>query len=144
MNTIRTYWKPILGVLLIFILGWLAGVISTVIVAKHRMLAMLHAGPMGIAQMIEKRMDRNLSLDTTQQQQVHEALMDNVRQRMQLQSQIQPQIKALNQETLQKIDTVLNADQKARFHKNLEELRARLGPNGFAPGETPDLPAAGK
>jgi hypothetical protein len=122
-------WKAFLGIILIFVFGWLAGALCTSLMVGHRALALLQRGPDGVEEVLERRMTHNLGLDATQKQQVHEFLMENLKQRKELQKTIQPQIQALNRQTRQQVMTVLNPDQKQRFQENIDRLRKRLGAN---------------
>jgi hypothetical protein len=120
-------WQAVLGAILIFVFGWLAGALFTSLVIGHKAIALLQKGPEGIEEVLERRMTHNLALDPTQKQQVHEFFMENLKQRKVLQKTIQPQVQALNRQTVQQITTVLRPDQKERFQENIEKLRNRLG-----------------
>lgn len=136
----KKYWKAILGVILIFILGWVSGVITTSLTFRHKVLAVLQGGPAAIAQVFEKRMTRNLGLDDVQKQKVHDAFVKNLNQRMELQKTIQPQVLTLNQQTLSEINTVLKPDQQKKFLENINQFRRRFGKNPLNP--VPETPAA--
>jgi hypothetical protein len=53
---------------------------------------------------------------------------------MELQKQVQPQVKAVNRQTLQEIDALLTPDQQQRFHDNLVLFKEHFGRNPFSVG----------
>lgn len=140
-------WKAILGVLLVFILGWLAGALCSGLYFRHRVLAIVQGGPEAVAQVLEKRMTRNLDLNDTQRQQVHSFILQNLQQRKQLQSQIQPEVQMANRQTLSQINSILTPDQRVVLHANLIEFRQRFGKSPFNPnaevgnGQPPPIPS---
>jgi hypothetical protein len=122
-------WKAVLGVVLIFILGWLAGTLSASLFIRSKILEVVHRSPEETADMLDRRMTRNLDLDQDQRARIHEAFLANVRGRRQLQTQIQPQIRILNRQTLDAIDSVLKPDQRLQFQENLALFKNRFGKN---------------
>ena len=138
-----TTWKAAIGVILIFVLGWFGGVVTTMIIAHHKALALAQHGPEAIAIMLERQTTHNLGLNADQKKQLHDLIMDNVRQRTELQKQVQPQVRAVNHQTLQEINALLTPDQQQRFHDNLVLFKDRFGHNPFnvGPDEKPAPPA---
>jgi hypothetical protein len=141
-------WKAVIGIVLVFILGWFGGALTTIIIARHKALAIAQHGPEAIAIMLERQTTRNLGLNDDQKKQLHALMMDNVKQRLELQKQIQPQVRSINQQTLQQIDALLTPDQQEHFRENLVLFKDRFGRNPFNVGpegsgaphaETPSL-----
>lgn len=128
-----THWKAILGIMLVFIFGCFFGALATSAFFYHRTTQLLQRGPEGVADILERRMTRNLGLDANQRQQIHACFMNNVTQRRALQVQIQPQIQMLNRETLQQINAVLRPDQQEQLRQNLIQFRQRFGKSPFNP-----------
>jgi hypothetical protein len=127
-------WKAALGVILIFILGWFGGALTTLIIEHHRMLVVIQHDPEPLAKMLERQTTRNLGLSEDQTKQLHALFVENLRERLDLQKQIQPQVKAVNGQTLQQIDALLSPDQQKRFHDNLVRFKQRFGRNPFNVG----------
>lgn len=125
-------WKVALGVVLIFLLGWISGVICASIVIHHRVIAAFTHGPEGLADAVQRPLARGLDLDADQRQKFHDALAAYFRDRLALQKQLQPQIAALNQQALQQFNAFLNHDQQQRFQQNVDRLRQRTGRTVFA------------
>jgi hypothetical protein len=127
-------WKAALGIILIFILGWLGGALTTIAIVRHKALVIEQDSPEALAIVLERRTTRNLDLTEDQKTRLHALFVENIRQRMELQKQIQPQVKAVNRETMQELDTVLTPDQQQRFHDNLILFKDRFGRNPFNVG----------
>jgi hypothetical protein len=140
-------WKAVAGVILIFILGWGGGALTTLVIARHKALALIQMtqhNPEALAIVLERQTTRNLSLTDDQKTHLHALFVENLSQRMELQKQVQPQVKAVNRQTLQEIDALLTPDQQQRFHDNLVLFKARFGRNPFNVGaeDKPAQPAA--
>ena len=84
--------------------------------------------------MLERQTTRNLGLDADKKRQLYAVFLQNVRQRLELQKQIQPQVHATNAQTLQQVDALLTADQQQKFRDNLILFKARFGRNPFNVG----------
>jgi sensor histidine kinase YesM len=119
-------WKAVLGVSLIFVLGFVAGIFCTSIVVWHKAALMLRHPAVALSNAIERRLTAGLNLDPNQKQQIHGYFQENLQQRRELQKQIQPQVQALNQQTYMEINSVLRPDQVQTFQKNVEEFRKRM------------------
>jgi len=122
----NTYWKAVLGVILIFALGVTSGVVGSSIFAQRKMAAFLQRPGLTLMNAMEKRLTRNLDLDADQKQLIHEYFMDNLRQHKQLQALIQPQVRQLNHTTVQQIRAALRPDQQVLFDQNLKDLHNRF------------------
>jgi hypothetical protein len=133
-------WKVVVGVILIFLFGWLCGAICTSISIKHRVIQAIKGGPEGLANAVQRPLERGLNLSDEQQLKFHQALVAYFRQRSALQKQIQPQVEALNQQSIQEVDAFLKSEQQVRLSLNLEKLRADTGRKVLDGGKTP-LPA---
>jgi hypothetical protein len=136
-----TTWKAALGVILVFILGWVGGVVTTLVIAKHKAL-LLQRNPEAIAIVLERQTTRGLGLNDDQKTRLHALFVENVQQRMELQKQVQPQVRAVNRQTLQAIDAILTPDEQQRFHDNLVLFKDRFGRNPFNTGSEDHSPPA--
>lgn len=137
-----SHWKAVLGVILIFVLGFTAGAVCASIYAHRKLTAFLqHPGAVAEAA-LEKRLTRHLDLDENQKQQIHAYFMENLQQRKDLNKQIQPQTRMVNQQTFQAIIATLHPDQQERFRQNIEEFRNRFG-KVAASSDLESFPATG-
>ena len=126
-------WKAIAGVTVIFILGCVIGVLGTLVAVKHKALAP-QRNPEALAIVLERQTTRNLGLDPDKKKQLHGVFVQYIRQRLELQKQIQPQVRAVNAQALQAIDGLLSVDQQQKFHDNLLTFKTRFGRNPFNVG----------
>jgi hypothetical protein len=133
-------WKAALGVIVIFILGWFGGALTTLIIAHRKMMVLATGNTQAITMLLERQTSRGLKLDEGQKAKLHDLLLENVRHRKELQKQIQPQVWTLNRQTLQAINGVLTADQEQKFQDNLLLFKAHFGRNPLNTG--PDEGAA--
>lgn len=133
----NTTWKAVLGIILIFVFGFASGVVCSSIFVHRKMVDFLQHPGVAAAAVLEKRLTRNLDLDSNQKQQIHDLFTQNLEQRQQMQKQVQPQVRMLNRQTFMQINAVLHPDQREKFHENLAQLRKRF--NQAAPNaETED------
>jgi hypothetical protein len=123
--------KAVTGIFLVFFLGAVAGGLLSSIFFAHRAAAFLQRGGVAYVELLERRTTHGLGLDPGQKEQVHRLLMMNLAERQRLQLQIQPQIQALNKETMRQIRTVLRPDQEEGFRKNLREFHRLYGRPGL-------------
>jgi hypothetical protein len=133
LTSMNPTWKAIAGVTVIFILGCVIGVLGTLVAVKHKALA-VQRNPEALAIVLERQTTRNLGLDADKKQQLHGVFLQYIRQRLELQRQIQPQVRALNAQTLQQIDGQLTSDQQQKFRENLTLFKTRFGRNPFNTG----------
>lgn len=127
-------WKAAAGVILIFILGWFGGALTTLVIARHKALALIQRNPEALAIVLERQTTRNLGLNDDQKTHLHALFVENLQQRMDLQKQVQPQVRVVNRQTLQEIDALLTPEQQQRFHDNLVLFKERFGRNPFNVG----------
>jgi Spy/CpxP family protein refolding chaperone len=136
------HWKDSLGVLMVFILGCLAGILAASVYFSHRDTAFFQRGSAAYIDLAERRLTRNLNLDATQKQQIHQYFLENLAERKQLQAQIQPAMQMVNHHTFGEIRSVLQPEQLTIFRENLTEFRKRLARNGGNPPPGPNTGAA--
>jgi hypothetical protein len=127
-------WKSMLGVVLVFVLGCLAGVFVSLAFVHHRVDRMLQRGSPAYEQMLEWHLSHGLHLNSDQRERFHETFVTNIEERKKIQAQLQPQIRALNNQTHQEIKAILTPEQMQQFRHNLAEFRRRFGPPGLGGG----------
>ena len=133
LNRMNPTWKAVAGVSVIFILGCVMGALTTMVIVKHKAQA-LQRNPEALAIVLDRQTARDLGLDADKKQQLHGIFVQYIRQRLELQKQIQPQVRTVNAQTLQQIDGMLTPDQQQKFRENLVLFKARFGRNPFNVG----------
>jgi hypothetical protein len=127
-------WKSSLGVILVFVLGVLAGAFLSLAFMHHRVTLALERGSPAYEQFLERRLSRGLELDASQREKFHDVLIANIEQRKKLQVQLQPQMQELNLETHRELRGILKPDQMATLRENLQDFRHRFGSPGLGTG----------
>ena len=127
-------WKAAAGILLVFVFGCISGALSTSLYFRNEVLS-LERSPSEVADVMETRFTRHLGLDPDQHQQIHRILMEFLKARKQLMTQIQPELQANNRQMLAQIRGVLHPDQLAGFKENVEQLRRRMAKAAGRPPE---------
>ena len=127
-------WKSIVGVLLVFALGALAGAFLALSLGHYRVAAALQRGSPAYEEFLERRLSRGLDLDPAQRERFHEALSANIEARKQLQAQLQPQIQVINLETRRELQGFLKPGQLTALKQNLQDFRRRFGAPGLGLG----------
>jgi hypothetical protein len=126
-------WKAVAGVVLIFILGWFGGALSTLIITRQKMQVLVR-NPQAMTMLLIRQTSRGLDLNDSQKSQFRTLLMQNVKERMHLQMEIQPQVWAFNRQTVQEVDALLTPNQQQKFQDNLLLFEARFGRNPLNTG----------
>lgn len=127
-------WKSLLGVVLIFALGGLAGAFVSRAIVHHRTAVFLKRGSVAYEELLEDHLSRGLHLDADQRSRFHEIFMANIEERKRIQAQVQPQMRALNGQTTQQIRALLTPEQMQEFRHNIVEFRRRFGSPGLGGG----------
>jgi hypothetical protein len=135
-------WKAALGVIVIFILGWVGGSMTTLIISHHKILALSQGNSQALTALLERQMTRGLKLDDGQRAKLHDLLLENVRQRKELQRQVQPQVWTCNRQTMDAINALLTPEQRQKFEDNLLFFKARFGRNPLNTGPEESAPSA--
>jgi hypothetical protein len=136
------HWKASLGVLLVFILGCLSGMLVSSVYFSHRTAVFFQRGSAAYIDLAEHRLTRNLNLDPTQKQEIHQYFLENLAERKQLQAQVQPEVQMLNHQTFGEIRSVLRPEQMTVFRENLNEFRKRFARTADNPPGTENTGAA--
>lgn len=124
-------WKSILGVLIVFALGGVAGLLLGFIVVHHRVVQLMRPGSPAYEQMLERRLSRGLHLDADQREKFHAVLAENIEARQRLQVQLQPQVQQIKGETKRELGEFLTLKQRETLRGNLEDFRRRFGMPGL-------------
>jgi hypothetical protein len=116
-------WKAIVGVIAIFILGGLAGSITTIGLVRHRLV---HGhGSQMLENLIVRRLSWDLRLDRAQREQLRVIVKEGHDEMKGIRKQIQPQVEELLTRSEVKVRAMLRPDQVEKFDKLVAERKAR-------------------
>lgn len=117
--------KAILGICLIFLLGFVAGGMAAAKFMERRVRAVIEGGPEAITALVVRRLDRSLDLSSEQEKAVRE-VVDDARDRIRrIRLQTSPAINRILLDAQTSIRAVLNADQAKEFDQLAERARAK-------------------
>jgi Spy/CpxP family protein refolding chaperone len=122
--------KAITGIVLIFALGVLSGVLGAEMYYKYRIERFRDAGPPARREMLMKRLTRRLDL-TPQQQEKVSAIFAEMREDLSaLRTKHQPELDEIRARSNARIKAILNADQQKKFDEMIERLQQRRRDRG--------------
>jgi hypothetical protein len=114
-------WKLISGLLLVFVLGILAGSVGTGFYLKHRLTPLIKE-PRARKAFIMKRLSKKLNLTPDQQAKIQPIVEQMIEKRREFYRKTRPEIKTIMDQGFAQIKEELNEDQK----KKLDELREKF------------------
>ena len=122
--------KAITGIVLIFALGVLSGVLGNDMYYKNRIERFREAGPPARREMFMKRLARRLDLTQQQQEKVSEIFAEMREELFALRTKHQPELAEIRARSHARIKAVLNADQQEKFDEMIERLKQRRHDRG--------------
>jgi hypothetical protein len=114
-------WKLISGLLLVFVLGILAGSVGTGFYLKQRLTPIIKE-PRARKAFIMKRLSKKLNLTPDQQAKIQPIVEQMIEKRREFYRKTRPEIKTIMDQGFAQIKEELNEDQK----KKLDELREKF------------------
>jgi len=135
-------------VILIFVAGFLGGVVVTRSFYRH--LVQYYVAHPGVTQTniqisFEMRLNRRLDLNPRQREEVRRILKDTRKKMLEVREEFQPKLNTVSLEARTNIYSVLKPDQQDRFAEFLEENRPFLPLREVPPArQTNAPPAAGQ
>ena len=115
-------WKAIAGVLLVFVLGMIAGGLVSLGVIRHQWRT---RGPGAMTDFIVRRMSWRLRLDATQREQLRAIVQEGQQEIQAARKQVQPQIDEIFSRSDAKVRAILHPDQQERFDVLVAERKER-------------------
>ena len=120
-------WKSTLGVLLVFLLGALAGAAVVHRVGRQSVEAVLSGRGGATADFVVRRLTRSLDLDPAQQDQVRAIVTETRRDIVEIRKPIQGQIQEAFERSRVRIRAILRPEQQEKFDRIQSERRMRRG-----------------
>ena len=119
-------WKLISGLLLVFVLGILAGSLGTEFYLKHR-LAPLMKDPRAKKAFIMNKLSKELNLSSDQKSKIEPIVEQMLEKRREYYLKNRPEVKTIFDQGFAQISEELNEDQKKRLDGLREKFRRRRG-----------------
>jgi actin-related protein len=119
-------WKLISGLLLVFVLGILAGSLGTEFYLKHR-LAPLMKDPRAKKAFIMNKLSKELNLSSDQKSKIEPIVEQMLEKRREYYLKNRPQVKTIFDQGFAQISEELNEDQKKKLDGLREKFRRRRG-----------------
>ncbi|MBW6503837.1 hypothetical protein K0B90_06140 [bacterium] len=123
-------WKSILGVLLVFLLGALAGAAVVHRVDRQGAEGILSGRGGAMADLIVRRLSRSLDLDPAQRDQVRAIVTETRREIIEIRKPVQAQVEATIERSRARVRAILRPDQQEKFDRIRSERRKRRGRQG--------------
>jgi Spy/CpxP family protein refolding chaperone len=120
-------WKSILGVLLVFLLGALAGAAVVHRVDRQGAEGILSGRGGATADLIVRRLSRSLDLDPAQRDQVRAIVTETRREIIEIRKPVQAQVEATIERSRARVRAILRPDQQEKFDRIRSERRKRRG-----------------
>jgi len=117
--------KVSVGVLLVFVLGILAGSFGTQAYMKYRVSHFVQRGQEARAELFLGRLSRDLDLTETQQTEIGKILRDSHQRLAQISQRCQPEVSGIIDRDFVMIRALLNEDQRDKFDRFQKRFQQR-------------------
>jgi hypothetical protein len=116
-------WKAIISILIVFLLGSLAGALITHEIYQHRIESFIRGEPK--RELIVRRLSHQLNLDATQLSQLRVIVEETYDGIKNVRKQIKPQIEAILESSQNRVRAILRPDQLEKYEKIIAERKKR-------------------
>jgi uncharacterized protein YneF (UPF0154 family) len=118
-------WKAIVSIIIVFVLGVLAGALLTHKIYQHRVEGIMKGEPRTTREFIVQRLDRELHLDASQLEQVRAIVKETHTEMKKVRTQFRPQIEEILARSQEKIRALLRPDQREKYEKIIAERKKK-------------------
>ena len=118
-------WKAIVSIIIVFLLGVLAGALVTYKVYQHRLEGIMKGEPKTMSEFIVRRLDRELDLDAKQLEQLRAIVEETHAEMKRVRRQFRPQIEEILARSQEKIRVLLRPDQREKYEKIITERKKK-------------------
>ena len=132
--------KAVAAVLLIFLLGAASGGLIAHLVYQKRIEGFVRGGPGPTTEMILRRMDRELNLDSRQREAIRAIVQETHREMRQIRRQLHPQMRQILEKSEARIRVLLRSDQQQAFQQIIEKRRRHWEESGDGSSARPGPP----
>jgi hypothetical protein len=116
-------WKAIISIIVVFLLGSLAGALVTHEIYQHRIESFIRGEPK--RELIVQRLSHQLNLDTTQLAQLRVIVKETHAGIKDVRKQIRPQIEEILESSQNRVRAILRSDQLEKYEKIIAERKKR-------------------
>jgi|ERR1039457_919280 stage III sporulation protein SpoIIIAA len=116
--------KPVVGLILVFILGAASGSLVTYMVVQARLETLLAGGPHAREDVLITRLTRQLDLDSRQREQVKVIIHETHEEISQIRQKTHPQIESILTDSQLRISSLLRPEQQEKFKKIIAEHKS--------------------
>jgi uncharacterized membrane protein YeaQ/YmgE (transglycosylase-associated protein family) len=118
-------WKIIVSVILVFLLGALAGALVIHKVDQHRIAGIIRGEPGAVGELIVQRLNHKLRLDPQQVEKVRVIVYETHDEIRNVRKQFRPQIQEILDRSRNRVRAILRPDQLEEYEKIVAERKAR-------------------
>jgi hypothetical protein len=118
--------KAIAGVVVVFVLGILCGILATHLHYNYRIESIISGRGQSREEMIIKRLDRKLHLDEQQESQIRAIVHETHRELRALRNQFRPQTEAIIEQSQARISAILTPEQRKDYDQMIAEHKERM------------------
>jgi hypothetical protein len=118
-------WQTIVSVILVSLLGSLAGALVTHRIYQHRIESIIRGEPRLITEMIVQRLNHDLNLDSTQLEQLRIIIRETRAEMKNVRKQFRPKIEEILVRSQNKVRAILRPDQLEKYEKIVAERKKR-------------------
>jgi len=123
--------RAILGVVLVFVLGIVCGILATHLMYNYRFESILSGRAQTREEAIVKRLDRKLDLDKRQEEQIRAIVHETHEQTKALRNQLRPQTEAIIEKAQAKISMILTPVQREKYEQMIAQRKERMRKKGL-------------
>jgi len=116
-------WKAIISIIVVFLLGLLAGALVTHEIYQHRIESFIRGEPK--RELIVQRLTHQLNLDTAQLSQLRGIVEETYAGIKNARKQIRPQIEEILESSQNRVRAILRPDQLEKYEKIIAERKKR-------------------
>lgn len=123
--------RPVIGVILIFLLGILSGALGTHLWYTYRIESIISGSAHSREEYIVSRLGRKLVLDDRQKDQVRAIVHETKEAIKALRKPLRPQTEAIIEKSQAKILVLLNPEQQRKFQQIIAARKEKLREKGY-------------
>jgi uncharacterized membrane protein YeaQ/YmgE (transglycosylase-associated protein family) len=118
-------WKAIISVILVFLLGALAGALVTREIYQHRIAGIIRGEPGAVGELIVRRLNHKLDLDKAQLEKLRVIVNETGEEIRNVRKQFRPQIDEVLERSQNRVRAILRPDQLEKYNKIIAERKKR-------------------